>query len=86
MVSHIAGKDTTQQVREALATLYKGSSEQRKLYLEEKLRCTTMQKGERTDPFLTRLQDVQDQLSSVESTPQPTKFVRLALNNVSEEW
>lgn len=58
MVSHIASKDTTRQMWEALATWYEGSSKQWNMYLEEKLRCKRMQKGERIDPFLTRLQDV----------------------------
>lgn len=86
MVSDIASKDTVRQMWEALGRLYQGSSEQRKMYLEEKLRCTRMQKGERIDPFLTRIQDVGDQLSAVGSVPQPTKFVQLALNNVSKGW
>lgn len=60
VVSHIARKGTAQQMWEALATLYEGSSEQQKMYLEEKLRCTRMHKGERIDPFLTRVQDVQE--------------------------
>lgn len=63
VVSHMAGKDTARQMWETLATLYEGSSEQGKMYLEEKLSCTWMQKGERVDPFLTRLQDVWDQLA-----------------------
>lgn len=84
VVSHIAGKDTVEQMWDALATLYQGSSEQRQMYLEEKLRCTRMQKGDRIDPFLTKLWDIRDQLSA--STPQPIEFVRFALNSVSEEW
>ena len=75
VVSHITGKDIAKQMWEALAILYERSSEQQKMYLEEKLRCTRMQKGEHVDPFLTRLQVVQDQLALVGSTPQPTKFV-----------
>jgi len=45
-----------------------------------------MQKGEHIDPFLTRLQDIRDQLFAVGSMPQPTELVRFALNNVFEEW
>lgn len=86
MVSHIAGKDTARQMWEALATLYKGSSEQQKMYFKEKLRCTRMQKGDKIDPFLKRIQEVQDRLTSVGSRPQPTEFVRLALNSTSEDW
>jgi len=45
-----------------------------------------MQKGERIDPFLTKLQETQDELAVVGSTPQGSEMVRLALNSVSEEW
>jgi len=34
---------------------------------------------------LTRVQDVRDHLSEVGSAPEPTKFIRLDLNNVFEE-
>jgi len=54
VVSHIVENDTSRHMWEALATLYKGSSEQWKMYLEEKLRCIRMQKGECIDPFLKR--------------------------------
>jgi len=45
-----------------------------------------MQKGEGINLFLTRIQEVQDQLSIVGAIPQPIELVRLALNSVSEEW
>ena len=45
-----------------------------------------MQKGEGIDPFLTRIQKVQDQLSIVGATPQASKLMRLALNSISEDW
>ena len=44
-----------------------------------------MQKGEKIDPFLLRLQEIRDQLTSVGSTPDPEFMVRTALNVVSEE-
>lgn len=69
-----------------MSTLYQGSFEQWKMYLEQKMRYTQMQKGERIDPFLTRLQETQDSLTSVGSTPQPTEMVTLAFNSTSEEW
>ena len=42
--------------------------------------------GEHINPFLTKLQEVRDQLAVVRSAPQATEMVRLALNSVSEEW
>jgi len=71
---------------DALATLYQGTFEQRKMFLEEKLRCSGCRRGEGIDPFLTRIQEVRDQLAAIGAMPQPIELVRLALNSVSKEW
>lgn len=42
IVSHIVGKGTTKEMWDALATLYQGSSKQRNMFLEEKMRRTRM--------------------------------------------
>ena len=42
VVCHVASRGTTKEMWDALATLYQGSSEQRKMYLEQKLRSTQM--------------------------------------------
>ena len=42
MVCHIVSKGTANEMWDALATLYQGSSEQRKMYLEQKLRYAQM--------------------------------------------
>lgn len=70
---------------DALSTLYQGISEQRKMY-PKKLRLIWMQKGEGINPYLTRIQEFQDQLSTVGAMPQPTELVRLVLNSVVEDW
>lgn len=44
-----------------------------------------MKNGEGIDPFLTRIQDIQDQLAAIGEAPQAMELVCLALNNVSEE-
>ena len=75
VVSHIAALGTTKEMWYSLSTLYQGSSEQWKMYLEEKLRCTRMQKGERIDPFLTRIQEIRDEIAAVGAMPQPTELV-----------
>jgi len=46
---------------DALAILHQGSFEKKKIYLEQKLRSTQMQKGERVDPFLTKLKETHDE-------------------------
>ena len=85
VVSHLQGKDTTREMWEALSSLYEGSSEQWKMYLEQKLQRTLMQKGEGVNLYLQRLQDIRDQLATVGSTPQRTVMLRIALNGVSDE-
>jgi len=79
IVSHLANKGTSREITVALSTLYQGTSEQWKMFLEENLRCIRMQKGEHIDPFLTRIQKVRDQLAVVGAAPQPSKLVQLAL-------
>lgn len=79
VVCHIVGKGMAKEMRDALAMLYQGSSELRKMYLEEKI-STRMEKGERINLFLSKLQAVQDQLAVTRSVPHPTEMVRLALN------
>ena len=79
VVCHIASRGTAKEMWDALSTLYQGSFEQRKTYLEQKMRSIQMQKGERIDPFLTKLQETRDELAVVGSTPQGFKMVRLAL-------
>ena len=86
VVCHIAGKGTTKEMWDALATLYQGSSEQRKMYLKKKLRSAQMQKGEHVDPFFTKLKETYDEFFVAGHTPQDSKLVRLALNSVSYEW
>lgn len=60
IISHIATKGTTKEMWDTLSTLYQGTSKQQKMFLEEKMRCIRMQKGESIDPFLTRIQEVGD--------------------------
>ena len=45
-----------------------------------------MRRGEHMIPFLTRLQEIHDQLVAVGSTPPSSAMVRLALNAVTEDW
>ena len=40
VVCHILGKGTAKEMWDALSTLYQGSSEQQKMYLEQKMRST----------------------------------------------
>lgn len=45
-----------------------------------------MYKGDQIDPFLLRLQEIHDQLTSIGSTPDPDFMVRTTQNADSKEW
>lgn len=45
-----------------------------------------MQEGEGIDPFLTKVQYIQDELAVVGEAPQDIELMCLALNNVAEGW
>jgi len=58
------------------------------MFLEEKLRCIRMQRGEGIEGielFVTRIQEVRDQLVAAGAAPQPSELVRLTLNSVLED-
>lgn len=86
VLCHVTSRGTAKEMWDALAMLYQGSFEKRKMYLEQKLRFAQMQKGERVDTFLAKLKETRDESSTTEHTPQDSKLVRLALNFVSNEW
>jgi len=85
VVCHVASRGNAKEMWDALATLYQGSSKQRKMYLEQKLRSAQMLKEERVDPFLTKLKETRDELSAAGHTPPGSELVRLALNSVLDE-
>ena len=69
VVPHIAEKETTNDMWEALKKLYQHTYMQRKMLLENQLRSYQMQKGEQIDVFLGRLKEICDQLTSIGATP-----------------
>ena len=86
IVPHIAKKNTAQEMWEALTKFYQHTSMQRKTLLENQLRSYQMQKGEQIDPFLDRLKEIRDQLTSIGATPDPELMVTTTLNVVLEHW
>ena len=86
LVSHVAEKGTTKEKWYALSELFQISSEQRKMFLKEKLRNVRMKKGEGIDPFLNKIQDIWDQLGAIGEEPQTIELVHFSLNSVSKEW
>ena len=86
VVPHVAGKDTTKDSWDALVKLYQNSSENRRMVLIEKLRKIKMQKGESVTAYLTKIQEVRDELAIVREQPMDTELVCVALNGFTKDW
>jgi len=56
VISHITEKNIAKEMWDTLTTLYQDTSVQWKMLLENQLRSYQMQKGDKIDPFLLRLQ------------------------------
>lgn len=76
-------KNTATKMWDTLVALYQNSSENQKVFLNEKMRTTRMQKGGVT-PYLTRTQDIHNELLVVGETPQEAELVRVAINGFTE--
>ena len=59
---------------------------QRRMLLENQMRMFQMMKGEEIDPFLLRLQSIQDQLIGMGANLDEGLLVRTTLNVVFDEW
>ena len=60
VVPHIAEKETTVQMWEALKNLYQHTSVQRRMLLKKQIRLYQMKKGQSIDTFLRGLNEIQD--------------------------
>lgn len=86
VVTHIAKKNTANEMWTTLTSMYQGTSVQRRMLVENQLRLFQMHKGEEIDPFLIRLKAIRDQLAAMGATLDEGLLVRTALNAISEEW
>ena len=86
LLPHIAEKETTFEMWEALKKLYQHTFVQRRMLLENQLRSYQMKKGGPIDTFLGGLNEIRDQLIAIGATPDQELMVRIALNAVSKEW
>ena len=60
VVPHIAEKETTVEMWEALKNLYQHTSVQRRMLLENQMRSYQMKKGQSIDTFLGGLNEIRD--------------------------
>jgi len=62
---------------EAIVKLYQDPSENRKMILKEKLRTIKMQKGKGITSYVTKLQNVRDELRAVGEKPDEKNLCKL---------
>ena len=86
VIPHTVEKEMTNEMWEALKNLYQHTFVQRRMLLENQLRSYQMKKGELIDTFLGGLNEIRDQLTATEATPDQELMVKTALNVVSEDW
>jgi len=86
VVPHIAEKETTFEMWEALKKLYQHTSVQRRMMLENQMRSYQMKKGQSIDTLLKGLNEIRDQLTALGATLDQELMVRTTLNAVSEDW
>ena len=86
IVPHVVGKDTTNDMWDALVKLYQNSSENRKMVVKENLRTIKMHQGESDTAYLTKVQEVCDELVAIGEKPIDTELVCVALNGFTKDW
>ena len=65
---------------------YENPSKNRKMILKENIRTTRLKKGEGITPYLTRIQNVRDELVGVGEKPSYSELVRTTFNAFTKEW
>jgi len=69
VVPHIAKKEMTFEIWEALKKLYQHTSVQRRMLLENQMRSYQMKKRQSIDTFLGGLNEIREQLTTIRATP-----------------
>jgi hypothetical protein len=86
LIPHLAEKQTTKEMWDALKGLYENKNENMKMALRDKLHNTRMAKGENVASYLTQIRKVRDELVVVGETVPDSELVRIALKGFTKEW
>ena len=86
VVPHIAEKETTVEMWEALKNLYQHTFVHRRMVLENQMRSYQMKKGKPIGTFFRGLNEIRDQSTSIGTMPDQELMVRTSLNAVPEDW
>lgn len=86
IIPHLHEKKIAYEMLKAILDLYKGSSDARKLALNENLRGIWMSKGEPIITYLSKFTHVRDELSGVGEMVAKKSLVNLALLGLRKYW
>ena len=84
LIPHLIKKNTTWDMWEAVKALFQKKNKNWKMIYREKLRDIKMIDGEIVILYLTRVQQVCDELSAIANDVPEAEFVRIALKGFSE--
>jgi hypothetical protein len=79
------GKTTARHMWEALKTFFRNKNENWKMVLREKLREIRMTSSENVTSYLTRIQQVRDEIAAIGDDVADTELVRTTLKGFSKQ-
>jgi hypothetical protein len=86
LIPHLMGKTNAYEMWESWIKLYQSTNENQKMVLREKLKSMKMTKAENVVTYLTRLNQVRDELRAMGEAIVDSDLVRITLNGVSKQW
>jgi hypothetical protein len=86
LIPHLAEKNTTKEMWDALKNLLEAKNENQKMALKANLHDTNMGKEESVSPYITRVVQVKDEVDVVGEVISDSELVRIALKGFTKEW
>ena len=86
MIPHLTTKICSYLMWEALTNLYKRSNENTKMVLSEKLKSIRMTKDESVTSYLTKINQVRNELGMFGEKVDGSELVRITLNGMKNPW
>lgn len=80
IVPHLAEKDTTKKMWDAINKLFQGKNMYWKMILREKLKSTKQNRGENVVSYFTHIRTVKDELVAIGENVEVEELSRTTLN------
>lgn len=84
MIPHLSKKDTAWEMMEALKGLFKSKNENRKMLLRRKLRDTKMTDSDTVTTYITRINQVWDEMATIGGKLDDSELMRMTLKGFTK--